>query len=178
MLTGSSLLSQIAAQLPLVASSSRSQTTSRVGRSAALSLLRVRSLTPLSTPPTGVCTQDPCTQAQLNNASSIVTNACQSDIESGSLIPTALNTVIEQYGGVRSLLCTQHQGNGSYCVPEVLSAAQNATGTQLTISALTSLASGDQASTFLDAIPSSVYCTDCVSSLRALFGGRVNVSLS
>jgi hypothetical protein len=79
---------------------------------------------------------------------------------------------------VRSLLCTQHQANGSYCVPEVLSAAQNATGTQLTISALTSLASGDQASTFLDAIPSSVYCTDCVSSLRARFGGRVNVSLS
>jgi hypothetical protein len=38
---------------------------------------------------------------------------------------------------------------------------QNATGTEFTLSALSSLATGSNSSAFLSSIPKSVYCTDC-----------------
>jgi len=108
-----------------------------------------------------LCTTTPCTASDLSGAKTIIDNGCSTDIANGSVIPTALELVIDNFGGVRSLLCTKYTSNNTYCVPEVLSAAQNSSGTELSLSTLTSLLSSGDATSFLSTIPKSVYCTDC-----------------
>ncbi|KAK9893358.1 hypothetical protein P389DRAFT_20210 [Cystobasidium minutum MCA 4210] len=109
-----------------------------------------------------LCTTTPCTSSDLSNADSIIEQGCSSDIQSGSLIPTALQLIIQNFDGIRTLLCTQQTSNSSYCIPEILYAAQNATGTEFNLTTLSSIA-GDQSAgaNLLSAVPSSVYCTDC-----------------
>lgn len=79
------------------------------------------------------------------------------------MIPTALQLVIQNFNGIRAVACTQRTSNSSYCVPEILYAAQNATGTQFNISTLTSLANAGTGNTlnFLEGVPQDIYCGDC-----------------
>lgn len=125
-------------------------------------------VTPITNYIDSLCTTTPCSQSDLDTASNIVTSGCSSDIQSGSAIPVALDDLIKNFGGVRSLLCTKQTSNNTYCVPEIISAAQNATGSPITLSSLSSLVSGGStsaATTFLDSIPKSVYCNDCGSAI-------------
>lgn len=118
-------------------------------------------VTPVNTYIQGICTNAPCTQAALNNASSTIQTGCSSDLSSGSSIPVALEAIVNNYGDIRSLLCTKQTANNTYCVTQTLYAVQNTTGTQLTITALEGIFSNSSTSNFLDSIPTSVYCTDC-----------------
>ncbi|KAL7007096.1 hypothetical protein EMMF5_003322 [Cystobasidiomycetes sp. EMM_F5] len=99
--------------------------------------------------------------SDLSSANSTLNSGCSGDLKSGALIPTALSQIITNYNGVRDLLCTKYRSNNTYCITQTLGAAQNATGTQFTISQLTSLMSGQDTANFLSAIPKSSYCTDC-----------------
>lgn len=112
-----------------------------------------------------LCTSTPCTDADISGASTIIKNGCASDIANNSTIPIALNLIVENFDGVRALMCTQRTSNSSYCLPEVLYAAQNATGTELTFSTLSSLGAGNGTEALLSSIPKSVYCTDCGDAL-------------
>merc|ERR1712093_579878 len=48
-----------------------------------------------------LCTTTPCTASDLSGAKTIIDNGCSTDIANGSVIPTALELVIDNFGGVR-----------------------------------------------------------------------------
>ncbi|CAD6566612.1 MAG: hypothetical protein CYPHOPRED_000949 [Cyphobasidiales sp. Tagirdzhanova-0007] len=110
-----------------------------------------------------ICTSPPCTQSALSNATSTIQTGCSNDIASNALIPTALEAIINNYGDIRSLLCTRTQqtSNNFYCLTQVLDADQSSSGTPLTISALEATVNGGNYSSFFDSIPAGAFCTDC-----------------
>jgi hypothetical protein len=84
-------------------------------------------------------------------------------LDIASLLPAILNNFDE----IKAAVCIERTSNMSYCIPELLTGLEDATGIQLNISTIESLASGGisgLASTF-SSIPQSVYCTDCGSAL-------------
>lgn len=126
----------------------------------------------------GLCTTSPCSAADLSDANTIITDGCASDIQSGQLIPVGLQLVVQNFNGIKSLLCTQQSSNSSYCVPEILYAAQNASNTQFSLSTLSGLASNQNgAESLLSSIPPSVYCTDCGEAITIEGGCRPSTSV-
>jgi len=84
-------------------------------------------------------------------------------LDIASLLPAILNNFDE----IKAAVCIERTSNMSYCIPELLTGLEDATGIQLNISTIESLANGGisgLASTF-SSIPQSVYCTDCGSAL-------------
>ena len=83
--------------------------------------------------------------------------------EIGQLLPAILNN----FGDIKAAVCIERTSNMSYCIPELLTGVEEATGIQLNVSTIEALASGgitDLIGQF-SAIPQSLYCSDCGSAL-------------
>ncbi|GAA5854446.1 hypothetical protein JCM8547_001826 [Rhodosporidiobolus lusitaniae] len=110
-------------------------------------------------------------QATLANATSAIQNGCADEIASNNAIVSAVVTLVSNFTDVKESLCLASTSNSTFCVTNLMTDIQNATGTDLTISTFSNL----NASTFTS-LPSSTVCTDCshalVSSLSPIFGAN------
>ncbi|EFP86854.1 uncharacterized protein PGTG_13236 [Puccinia graminis f. sp. tritici CRL 75-36-700-3] len=122
---------------------------------------------PLTNWISGVCSASPCSADTLKQANQTVSSGCSSDIQKGSGITMALQTIVSNYNGAKDLLCTQYTSNSTFCVPSILGNVQTATGQNITISEVTSLLSGSMtpAGQAFANVPSGTYCTDCGHAL-------------
>ncbi|GAA6001445.1 hypothetical protein JCM10207_006670 [Rhodosporidiobolus poonsookiae] len=115
-----------------------------------------------------VCQQANCSTETLNNASSVIQNGCSSD---SSVLVSTVQTVVENWNDVKQGLCLEYSSNSTFCVTDILTKVQNATGSDLSFSTLSNF----DASTFSQ-IPSSAVCSDCshalVSKFAPIFGAN------
>lgn len=113
-----------------------------------------------------ICTSPPCSNSTLTSAESTIQSSCSSDLNNGSTLVVALDTLLQNYTVVRDVACLQSTTNNTYCITQTLSAIQNATGTQITSSYITSLL--DSNSTELNSLiglDASVLCTSCTKAI-------------
>ncbi|GAA5975432.1 hypothetical protein JCM11641_004262 [Rhodosporidiobolus odoratus] len=118
-----------------------------------------------------VCTQQNCTEADINNATSIIDQGCSSEIDAGQVTVTTIRKVIASFNDVKEGLCLASTSNGTFCVTNGLTDVQNATGSDLSFSSLSNLNASSLAS-----VPAGSVCTDCahglVSTLGPIFGAN------
>lgn len=118
------------------------------------------------------CPSQGCSEATLMNATSVITNACQTNGTSGGAmggldIASLLPAILNNFGDIKAAVCIERTSNMSYCIPELLTNIEDATGIQLNVSTIESLASGGVTGLVSQfaSIPSSLYCNDCGSAL-------------
>ncbi|GAA5910137.1 uncharacterized protein JCM6883_000566 [Sporobolomyces salmoneus] len=121
----------------------------------------------------GLCDRGNCSESAIQNATSVVDQGCSSDIQQGNVVITTLRSAIENFNSEKEAVCLRSTSNNSYCLTSLLSEVQNATGSQLSISSLSSLNL-----TEFEQIPASTVCTDCNSALLYKFSqsGSLNQS--
>ncbi|WAR56455.1 hypothetical protein PtB15_7B304 [Puccinia triticina] len=122
---------------------------------------------PLTTWISAVCAAAPCSPDTLRTANQTVASGCTADIQKGSAIATALQTIVSNYSGAKDLLCTQYAANSTFCIPSVLANVQAATGQNITVSEVTALLTGSAtpAGQAFAAVSPGAYCTDCGHAL-------------
>lgn len=62
----------------------------------------------------------------------VVDNGCSEDIANNNTIIATLRSAIDNYYVERRAFCLESTANSTYCVTELLTSIQNATGTDLT----------------------------------------------
>ncbi|KAL8276839.1 hypothetical protein RQP46_010770 [Phenoliferia psychrophenolica] len=123
-------------------------------------------ITPLTSWLGGACTQT-CSSATLSTAESTIQSGCASDITSGAALATGLQTLTSNYTAVKDVLCLQAVSNSTYCLTNLLTSVEAATGSPVNVSSVTSLLTGGTAgfATLLSTLPASTLCTDCTHAL-------------
>ncbi|KAJ9102404.1 hypothetical protein QFC21_002804 [Naganishia friedmannii] len=114
-----------------------------------------------------LCASASCDNSTLQTASSDITSACSSDLSSSNGLVSGLQEVVNLYPTVRAVVCLEDNSTNTRCITETLYAIQNATGTTLSVSGITSLLSGSN-TTLLNEIGNlnaSVLCTPCTQAM-------------
>ncbi|KAM0753677.1 hypothetical protein T439DRAFT_322565 [Meredithblackwellia eburnea MCA 4105] len=130
-------------------------------------------ISPLNSWLSGACSQT-CSSSTLSTASSTIESGCSTDIQNGTAIAVGLETLTTNYTAVKNVLCLQAVSNSTFCLSNLLTAVQTATGTNVTTSTVTSLLTDGVSSltSLLSEVPASSLCTDCthamVSKLQVL----------
>jgi len=117
-------------------------------------------VTPVNTWITGICTATPCNSTVLQSASSTVQSGCASDIQSNNALALGLVEITTQYAGVHDVLCLEYTSNSTYCLTDILTNYQTASGKPVTLDTLTAVL-GVGFSTFLAGVPTTL-CDDCL----------------
>ncbi|GAA5828852.1 hypothetical protein JCM11251_005898 [Rhodosporidiobolus azoricus] len=118
-----------------------------------------------------------CTDAAISNATNIIDQGCSAEVQSGQALITTVRTLVADFPQVRSAACLASTSNNTFCITNLLSSVQNATGTDITFDTVSNL----DAST-LTSIPSSAVCTDCahalITELSPVLGGNSSSTIT
>jgi hypothetical protein len=116
------------------------------------------------------CPSKACSNDTLKNASMTIASACQSNTGKGAMdgldLGKIIPAVLYNFDDIKAAACIEHKSNMSYCIPELLTNIERASGLEFNVSTIESLASGGVTDILarLSSIPSSSYCTDCGSA--------------
>lgn len=119
------------------------------------------------------CPLPGCADSVLTDAQTAVATNCGTDLTAGQPLALLLNASVYNFPEIKNTLCvervggaTQYGANGTYCLTEILGAAENSTGTTIDVTTLGSLLSGSgSAFQAILGLPNSTYCTDCGDGL-------------
>ncbi|WVQ80780.1 hypothetical protein IAT38_002885 [Cryptococcus sp. DSM 104549] len=111
-----------------------------------------------------------CSNATLTSAQSSISSGCESDISAGGTDAAevkGLLALIKNYDQVYAAGCSTNSTNGDYCVTDALTTVQDSTGTNVSVSTITSLLSGDSStlSSLATVLSTGELCTECVSGI-------------
>ncbi|GAA5896025.1 hypothetical protein JCM6882_005590 [Rhodosporidiobolus microsporus] len=118
-----------------------------------------------------------CTDAAISNATSIIDQGCSEEISSGQALISTVRTLVANFPQVKEGACLASTSNDTFCVTNLLSGVQNATGTDLSFDTVSNLNA-----TSLTSIPTSAVCTDCahalISELGPVFGANSSSTIT
>ncbi|ORY89253.1 hypothetical protein BCR35DRAFT_300364 [Leucosporidium creatinivorum] len=131
-------------------------------------------ISPLETWLNSACTST-CNSSAIDAAVKIVDDGCSSDLADGNTIVTALKYAITNYDTEQKALCLQSTSNSTYCISQLLTSVQSATGTDLSVTDIQSIYSN---TTILSQLTPAELCTDCNHGLVSAFSSLDNGTLT
>jgi len=127
-------------------------------------------ITPLNSYLTSLCASSTptCSNSTLTSANNTINSACSSDISGGGTAATIIQTVqqvLGSYPQFKTAACSKNSTTNSFCLTETLTAVQNATGQDVSVSNVASLLSGgsDGLSGLGNSLSGGKLCTGCVA---------------
>lgn len=109
-----------------------------------------------------------CSNSTLTSANNTLNSACSSDVSGGGSAATIIQTVQQVLGSYPQFItaaCSKNSTTNSFCLTETLTAVQNATGQDVSVSNVASLLSGSSSglSGLGNSLTGGQLCTGCVA---------------
>jgi len=127
---------------------------------------------PLNTWLQGFCSKPPCSNQDLSDIVTNITNGCSGDLSSLGFTSSQTSTIIadvqKYFPTAKQVACLKDDSTNQLCITETLTNIQNTVGS-LTLSSIVSEMNSIVSAS--NGVPSSIVCTNCVKSAYNILNG-------